>query len=113
MTTPLHDCVGEFASDMLSTINQSPYLALVKGTNRSFYLPTGLYVPDSETLHVTKKPAAATKTPDFAYRPIGSRFPTIVIEAGWSESPWDLHSDARQWILKASGKVQVVVTVFC
>ncbi|KAF8418680.1 hypothetical protein EV426DRAFT_704472 [Tirmania nivea] len=63
-------------------------------------------------LNKKKRKAAATiKTPDYAFQPRHSRFPTIVIEVGWTESSLALASDAEQWLVKCAGHVNVVFTI--
>jgi len=51
------------------------------------------------------------KTPDYAYLPKGSPYPTVVFEVGWTEDPNDLFSDAEQWLVKTSGQVQLVISI--
>ena len=51
------------------------------------------------------------KTPDYAYLPKDSPYPSVVFEVGWTEDPDDLFSDAEQWLVKTGGQVQLVITV--
>jgi len=69
-------------------------------------------LPPTPTTKKKKRKAAATiKTPDYAFRPRQSTFPTIVFEVGWTELPYDLASDAEQWLVKCAGHVNVVFTI--
>jgi len=65
-----------------------------------------------------KKPHAWTKYPDAAiiftgdvHDPLERELPSIVFEAGFTESHDDLISDAKQWLTKSHGDVRLVIIV--
>ncbi|PWW71919.1 hypothetical protein C7212DRAFT_337360, partial [Tuber magnatum] len=57
--------------------------------------------------------AGSNKTPDLCYSPrvndVPTEFPTIVLEAGWSESQAQLESDCKLWLQGSAGAVKVVL----
>ncbi|KAG0640275.1 hypothetical protein HOY80DRAFT_1042247 [Tuber brumale] len=57
--------------------------------------------------------ANSKKTPDLCYSPrvdgVKSEFPTIVLEAGWSESQAQLERDCQLWFEGSAGAVKVVL----
>jgi hypothetical protein len=44
-------------------------------------------------------------------RPLETDWPTIVIEAGWSESITKLREDARRWLENSRGEIKIVVLI--
>ncbi|GAD95116.1 conserved hypothetical protein [Paecilomyces variotii No. 5] len=53
--------------------------------------------------------ASSYKEPDQCIWPKGLDLPTVVVESGWSESRFVLHTDRDLWLLGGSGIVQVVM----
>ena len=51
----------------------------------------------------------SSKQPDQAIVPQNQVIPTVVVEAGWSESVPKLHQDMNLWLKGGSGFVQVVL----
>ena len=51
----------------------------------------------------------SSKQPDQAILPPNQDNPTVVVEAGWSESVPKLHKDMRLWLVGGAGSVQVVL----
>ena len=44
-------------------------------------------------------------------RPRGAKFPTVVCEAGWSETHEELREDAQLWLLHTGGQTKVVIVL--
>ncbi|PWY89244.1 hypothetical protein BO70DRAFT_426879 [Aspergillus heteromorphus CBS 117.55] len=61
--------------------------------------------------------APVKKEPDASFRPVhrppgrDQKWPSVVIESGWSESDARLEVDANLWIGRSEGLVQVVIAV--
>ncbi|KAG0127483.1 hypothetical protein HOY82DRAFT_593297 [Tuber indicum] len=52
---------------------------------------------------------SSEKVPDAYVKPSGSEFPSVVCEAGWSETLEDLIADARLWLLYTGGLTKIVI----
>jgi hypothetical protein len=77
----LEDCLRSFGS------------ATCKAENGSAKQPDCQFLPK-------RLPRARTK-----------RWPSVVVETGYSESPSKLISDARFWLCESKGDVQIVITI--
>lgn len=49
------------------------------------------------------------KEPDLQIRPNNQRFPSLVIESGWSESIPRIHDDINSWLIGGNGFVKAVL----
>jgi hypothetical protein len=54
---------------------------------------------------------SSSKEPDFCVLPEGLDLPTIVIEAGWSETNQRLQRDKALWLRGGAGDVKLVLLV--
>ncbi|KAF8538563.1 hypothetical protein BDD12DRAFT_841822 [Trichophaea hybrida] len=107
MTTPLHGAGCDLTQDIQQALtnNGVPFHLL---TYRFEY---NVALDVSENMHRRKKgPDAAFWASPPAGQP-ESRFPTLAIEIGYSESIDDLRDDARLLLNRSAGAIKVVVLV--
>lgn len=55
--------------------------------------------------------ASSRKEPDQSILPLGMRFPTLIVESGWSESRPQLYHDRDLWLIGSAGSVEVVLVL--
>lgn len=111
MPHPLHDAIYELIGRFVVEASHH----ILTPTERKCVTTASKDLLLSKTkLSVDKKPQSWCKYPDgiILYSQLGHRsFPRIVFEVGLSESYSDLVSDANQWLLRSSGRVELVVIV--
>jgi hypothetical protein len=81
---------------------------------REMGLPPLSMIPCGATTY--DGPSGSKKEGDSSYKPRGCRvrakdWPTLVIEAGLSESHAKLRTDAAWWLHSSSGEVKIVITI--
>ncbi|KAI5781985.1 hypothetical protein DFH27DRAFT_616388 [Peziza echinospora] len=104
MASPVHNIVGDF-------FTQATYDSRAARTARA---TSGLRIGMHEFRGfsgVAGLGALASKTPDFCVRPRDSRFPTLAVEVGWSESLPKLVADANLFLTGTGGVTKFVVLV--
>ena len=112
---PLHDAVSLLVSRFLPDAVQTGFITseeqqyICCGTTGVLLARSGFFNNQN-----TKKLQAWTKFPDAAIL-FGDEesepLPSVVFEAGFTESYDDLVSDAAQWLQKSRGKVRLVILV--
>ncbi|KAI5781634.1 hypothetical protein DFH27DRAFT_309168 [Peziza echinospora] len=105
MACPVHDIVGDFFTQVLA---QATYAADAPTALR--HLRPGVREYTGFT-GIAGLSGAAAKIPDFSIRGAHARFPSFVVECGWSESLAKLQADAALFLLGSRGATKVVVLV--
>lgn len=80
------------------------YEHLQEITNNYFFVPLAIrsFLPSY---------ASSRKEPNLKYRPGNQRFPSIVMETGWSESIPRIRDDINVWLLGGKEFVKAVLIV--
>jgi hypothetical protein len=116
MARPLHDTIQLLVSNfLLLEAVETGFITLKE--RQHIYCSNGGVLLSRSGFHTNqnrKKLQAWTKFPDTAILfgdPESEPLPSVVFEAGFTESYDDLVSEAAQWLQKSRGKVRLVILV--
>ena len=125
LSTEIHGCPFEWAVDEminwifsdLLTRDEWDHLNIRGSTSRCYYLQyeyhqeitsNDFFVPSA--IYFFHPPyASCRKEPDVQIRPNNQRFPSIVMESGWSETIPRIHDDINSWLIGGNGFVKAVI----
>ena len=96
------------------TAAESRLLEIYSGTSKYYHLLLSFISANLGWIAITNfgpPYISSSKQPDQAIIPQNEDIPTVVVEAGWTESVPKLHQDISLWLKGGAGFVQVVLLI--